>query len=77
MIYMFTFRMINSKYFKKPTALGKWEEKGYFFSECIWKYYNKLPYMVTRDTKIQSLQYISTIPSNPMKIQKLKPLKIP
>ena len=51
------YNLFKWKYFKKPTALGKWEEKGYFFSECIWKYYNKLPYLVTRDTKIQSLQY--------------------
>ena len=39
-----------------PTAIYKWEEL-YYFANFEWKYIFKLPYIVTRETSLQSLQY--------------------
>jgi len=45
-----------SKMAIKPTCIDKWEEY-YYYVNFDWKYIFTLPYLVARETKLQSLQY--------------------
>ena len=45
-----------SKYTVKPTALDRWEEL-YYYIDFNWQNIFTLPYLVARETKLQSLQF--------------------
>ena len=44
------------KFDERPTALNTWEEM-YYYIDFDWKYLYTLPYLVARETILQSLQY--------------------
>ena len=42
--------------FERPSALYKWEEL-YYYAELNWKHIFRLPYLIARETNLQSFQY--------------------
>ena len=47
---------LSEREITRPTALNKWEEL-YFYANFDWKEIFKIPYLVARETSLQSLQY--------------------
>ena len=51
----FYWQIISCNY-ERPTAIGKWEEQ-YYYANFNWEEIFRLPYITSRETSLQSLQY--------------------
>ena len=51
------YKLLKIEHFIIPTAIEKWNEKGFLISQEDWRVFYRMPYLITRDTKVQSFQY--------------------